>query len=64
MVKREAGFNAATHDWEFFELDVSQSGTSIRKRGRRAHRGGEAGPGGAPGGRGKARDAGYSLAIA
>ena len=23
MVKREKGFNVATHDWEFFELDVS-----------------------------------------
>src|SRR5262245_36361388 len=33
MVKRDAGFNAATHDWEFFELDVSQDGTQIRKRG-------------------------------
>ncbi len=26
MVKREKGFNAATHDWEFFELDVSADG--------------------------------------
>ena len=33
MVKRDKGFNAATHDWEFFELDVSQDGTQIRKRG-------------------------------
>jgi len=33
MVKRDAGFNAATHDWEFFELDVSKDGTQIRKRG-------------------------------
>jgi mono/diheme cytochrome c family protein len=33
MVKREAGFNAATHDWEFFELDVSPQGSVIRKRG-------------------------------
>jgi hypothetical protein len=33
MVKREAGFNPATHDWEFFELDVSKAGTQIRKRG-------------------------------
>ena len=34
MVKREKGFNAATHDWEFFELDVSPSGsTTIRTRG-------------------------------
>src|SRR5271166_2458551 len=33
MVKRDKGFNAATHDWEFFELDVSKDGTQIRKRG-------------------------------
>jgi hypothetical protein len=33
MVKREKGFNAATHDWEFFELDVSADGTKIRTRG-------------------------------
>jgi hypothetical protein len=33
MVKREKGFNPATRDWEFFELDVSQTGTQIRKRG-------------------------------
>ena len=33
MVKRDKGFNAATHDWEFFELDVSKGGTQIRKRG-------------------------------
>jgi mono/diheme cytochrome c family protein len=33
MVKRESGFNAATHDWEFFELDVSPQGSAIRKRG-------------------------------
>lgn len=33
MVKREAGFNAATKDWEFFELEVSPSGTAIRVRG-------------------------------
>ena len=33
MVKREKGFNAATHDWEFFELDVSKDGTQIGKRG-------------------------------
>ena len=33
MVKREKGFNPATRDWEFFELDVSKSGTQIRKRG-------------------------------
>jgi hypothetical protein len=33
MVKREKGFNFATHDWEFFELDVSPNGSTIRKRG-------------------------------
>jgi hypothetical protein len=33
MVKRDKGFNAATHDWEFFELDVSPMGSTIRTRG-------------------------------
>lgn len=33
MVKREAGFNEATNDWEFFELDVSPDGSEIRARG-------------------------------
>jgi hypothetical protein len=33
MVKREKGFNTATNDWEFFELDVSPSGSTIRTRG-------------------------------
>jgi hypothetical protein len=33
MVKREPGFNPATRDWEFFELDVSAEGSSIRARG-------------------------------
>jgi len=33
MVKRAPGFSAETSDWEFFELDVSADGTSIRKRG-------------------------------
>lgn len=33
MVKREAGFNPATRDWEFFELNVSSEGTEIGKRG-------------------------------
>jgi hypothetical protein len=33
MVKRENGFNAATRDWEFFELDVSSAGSTIRTRG-------------------------------
>src|SRR5262249_12610078 len=31
MVKRRKGFNPATRDWEFFELDVSKDGTRIRK---------------------------------
>lgn len=33
MVKHPAGWNAATRDWEFFELDVSAEGSSIRNRG-------------------------------
>jgi hypothetical protein len=33
MVKREQGFNAATRDWEFFELNVSAAGSTIRARG-------------------------------
>ena len=33
MVKRSKGFNPATRDWEFFELDVSKDGTQIRRRG-------------------------------
>ncbi len=33
MVKHPQGFNAATRDWEFFELDVSAQGSSIRNRG-------------------------------
>lgn len=33
MVKRAPGFNPATRDWEFFELDVSADGTAIRARG-------------------------------
>jgi len=33
MVKRAKGFNAATHDWEFFELDIRQEGAKIRTRG-------------------------------
>jgi hypothetical protein len=33
MVKREKGFNPATRDWEFFELEVSQEGSKIRTRG-------------------------------
>ena len=33
MVKREAGFSAATKDWEFFELDVANGKSTIRARG-------------------------------
>ena len=33
MVKHRPGWNAATRDWEFFELDVSSEGSSIRNRG-------------------------------
>ena len=33
MVKRNSGFDATTHDWEFFFLDVSKDGTRINKRG-------------------------------
>jgi hypothetical protein len=33
MVKRRAGWSPATKDWEFFELDVSAEGSSIRGRG-------------------------------
>lgn len=33
MVKREKGFNPATGDWEFFDLNVSESATRIRTRG-------------------------------
>ena len=33
MVKREKGFNAATRDWEFFELNVTPAGQTIRDRG-------------------------------
>jgi hypothetical protein len=33
MVKHEKGFNPATRDWEFFELDVSPKGSTIRTRG-------------------------------
>lgn len=33
MVKRDSGFDATTHDWEFFLLDVSKEGTRILKRG-------------------------------
>jgi hypothetical protein len=33
MVKRDKGFDAATHDWEFFALDASKDGTQVRMRG-------------------------------
>ncbi|EYF06961.1 hypothetical protein [Chondromyces apiculatus] len=33
MVKRRAGFDATTRDWEFFSLEVSASGTTILARG-------------------------------
>lgn len=33
MVKREKDFSPVTRDWEFFELDVSKNGNSIRTRG-------------------------------
>ncbi len=33
MVKHGPGWNAATRDWEFFELDVTAAGSSIRNRG-------------------------------
>src|SRR5215831_6317448 len=33
MVKRDSGFDATTHDWEFFVLDASKDGTRIQKRG-------------------------------
>jgi hypothetical protein len=33
MVKHAKGFNAATNDWEFFELDVQPAATKIKVRG-------------------------------
>ena len=33
MVKHRPGWNAATRDWEFFELDVSAEGSAIKARG-------------------------------
>ncbi len=33
MIKHPKGFNAATKDWEFFELEVSKEGSTIKKRG-------------------------------
>jgi hypothetical protein len=34
MVKRRAGFDPSSNDWEWFELDVSPEGTTIHNRGR------------------------------
>jgi hypothetical protein len=33
MVKRAPGFDPASNDWEFFNLEVSEQGTTIRARG-------------------------------
>tara|TARA_R110001592_G_scaffold357416_1_gene660473 strand:+ start:25963 stop:26193 length:231 start_codon:yes stop_codon:yes gene_type:complete len=33
MVKHKEGFSPVTRDWEFFELDVTENGSSIRARG-------------------------------
>jgi len=33
MVKHQQGWNAATNDWEFFELDNSPAGSRIKVRG-------------------------------
>jgi hypothetical protein len=33
MVKREKGFDAATRDWEFFDLNISPTSSTIRVRG-------------------------------
>lgn len=33
MVKRESGISPATGDWEFFELNVDEKGSTIAKRG-------------------------------
>lgn len=33
MVKHPKGFNAATHDWEFFYIDTSKEGSKIFRRG-------------------------------
>jgi hypothetical protein len=33
MIKQPKGFNAATRDWEFFFVDVSEQGSKIYKRG-------------------------------
>lgn len=34
MVKRGGSFDPANHDWEYFSLHVSKSGTTITRRGR------------------------------
>ena len=34
MVKRAPGFDSENNDWEYFELDTTPDGTSIRVRGR------------------------------
>jgi hypothetical protein len=33
MIKHQKGWNAATNDWEFFELNVSEDGSKIKVRG-------------------------------
>jgi hypothetical protein len=33
MVKRDKGFNAVTRDWEFFDLNISPTSSTIRVRG-------------------------------
>jgi hypothetical protein len=33
MVKREKGFNAATRDWEFIDLNIAPTSSTIRARG-------------------------------
>jgi len=33
MIKHQDGWNAATNDWEFFELSVSEAGSEIKVRG-------------------------------
>ena len=33
MVKRRAGFDPGSNDWEFFELDTTAAGTKIHQRG-------------------------------
>jgi hypothetical protein len=33
MVKHGEGWNSATRDWEFFEIDVTEEGNTIRGRG-------------------------------